>query len=87
MDTNTILQDYSPARAAQALDANKIAFGIFLSTLPHATLHDEPGLLWFETGVPHDVFNGVLQTNLEAEALPAAIERIRAHLYHVLWRS
>ncbi len=33
MDTNTILQDYSPARAAQALDANKIAFGIFLISL------------------------------------------------------
>ena len=79
MDKNTILQDCSPERTALALDANKIAFGTLLSTLPHATLHDEPGLLWFETGIAHDVFNGVLQTRLSPETLPAAIERVHAH--------
>lgn len=79
MTTNTILQDFSPARVAQALDANTVAFGILLSTLPHATLHDEPGLLWFETGVNDSPFNGVLQTRLAPEALPDAIERVRRH--------
>ncbi|HEY7416418.1 MAG TPA: GNAT family N-acetyltransferase [Ktedonobacteraceae bacterium] len=79
MTMNTILQDSSPARVAQALDANMIAFGIFLSTLPHATLHDEPGLLWFETGVNGSPFNGVLQTRLAPEALPDTIERVRRH--------
>jgi hypothetical protein len=79
MTKNTILQDCSPERVALALDANKIAFGILLSTLPDATLHGEPGLLWFETGIAHDVFNGVLQTRLSPEALPATIERVLAH--------
>src|SRR5258708_22526094 len=74
-----ILQDLSPARVAQALDANKIAFGTLLSPLPRAALHTEPGLRWFETGVPDELFNGVVQTQLEQEALPAAIERVLAH--------
>src|SRR5258708_20922497 len=76
---NNILQELSPARVAEALDANKIAFGSILSTLPRAALHTEPGLRWFETGVPDELFNGVVQTQLEQEALPAAIERVLAH--------
>lgn len=79
MTQKTILQDCSLEQAALALDANIIAFGTLLSTLPHATLHDEPGLLWFETGVAGSIFNGVLQTQLPPEELPAAIERVLAH--------
>jgi GNAT superfamily N-acetyltransferase len=79
MSSNTILQDLTPGSMALALDANKIAFGTLLSTLPHAILHKEPGLVWFETGIPDEVCNGVLQTRLEREALPATIERILTH--------
>jgi GNAT superfamily N-acetyltransferase len=74
-----ILHDSSPEQAALALVANKVASGILLSTLPHATLHDEPGLLWFETGIALDAYNGVLQTSLSREALPAAAQRVLAH--------
>jgi hypothetical protein len=79
MTRNDILRDISPVDIAQALDANKIAFGTLLSTLPHATLHNEPSLLWFETSVASSVFNGVLQTQLEPEQLPAAIDRVLTH--------
>ncbi len=64
---------------AMSIDANKIAFGTLLSTLPHAILHDEPGILWFESGVHEAIFNGVLQTRLAAEELPATIERVQEH--------
>lgn len=76
---DTILQCLTPSTIPQAMDANKIAYGALLSTLPHAAFHDEPGLCWFETGIPNDLFNGVLQTNMEQEALPATIERVLAH--------
>ncbi len=76
---NDILQDLSPSCTALALDANKIAFGTLLSTLPHAAFYDDPDLLWFETGVPDELFNGILQTHLEPQALPSAIERVLAH--------
>jgi ribosomal protein S18 acetylase RimI-like enzyme len=74
-----ILQDLSPEAVALALDANKIASGVLLSTLPNATLHDEPGILWFETGLALNAYNGVLQTNLSREALPEAISRVLTH--------
>ncbi len=74
-----ILQDLSSVTIPQAMDASKIAFGTLLGTLPHAEFHAEPGLCWVETGVPNDLFNGVLQTTMEAEALPATIERVLTH--------
>jgi GNAT superfamily N-acetyltransferase len=74
-----ILHTSSPEQAAMALEANKVAAGILLCTLPHATLHDEPGLLWFETGIALDAYNGVLQTSLSREALPDAAQRVLAH--------
>lgn len=73
---DTILQDLSASSVAQALDANKIAFGTLLSTLPGAALSVEPGLRWFETGVPNSLFNGVVQTRLESGELARAIERV-----------
>lgn len=74
-----ILHDRSLEQAALALEANKVASGILLSTLPHATLHEEPGLLWFETGIALDAYNGVVQTSLSRETLPAAAQRVLAH--------
>ena len=76
---NMLLQDSSPEQMALALDANKIASGMLLSTLPHATLHEEPGLLWFETGIALDAYNGVLRTRLSRESLPAAAKRVLAY--------
>ena len=74
-----VLEDSSPEQMALALDASKIAAGVLLSTLPQAILHDEPGLLWFETGLALDAYNGVLRTNLSREELPDTARRILAH--------
>ncbi len=76
---DTILRDLSPLSVAYALDANKIAFGRLLSTLPHASFYDEQCICWFETDVPNDLFNGVLQTRLKPEALPITISKILTH--------
>lgn len=74
-----IAHDLSPAQLPLAIDANKIAFGALLATLPGAALHDDPGLRWVETGRPLDLFNGVLQSQLSAQTLPGAVARIRGH--------
>ena len=76
---NNILQNISPSTIPLAMDANKMAFGALLGRLPHAEFHEEPGLCWFETGVPSGLFNGVLQTNIEPAALPTTIERVLTH--------
>ncbi len=74
-----ILQKLDPATIALTLDANKIAYGAYLSTFPGAVLHNDPGICWFETGVPLDQFNGVLQIQLDSATLPAAIDRVLTH--------
>lgn len=76
---DNILQELTPSTIPPAMDSNKIAYARLLSTLPQAAFHIEPGLCWFETGISNDLFNGVLQTNMEPEALPTAIERVLAH--------
>lgn len=72
-----VLDDFSSTQVAMALDANKIAFGKLIATLPQAVLHQTPGLLWYQTGVACGHFNGVLQTNLDPATLPVAVEGVR----------
>ncbi len=74
---NNVLQDLSPSAVSLALDTNQIAFwSLLFSHFPEAELHDDPGIFWFETGIRHDVFNRVIQTSLELDTLPVAIERV-----------
>ena len=79
MSENSILRDLSSDGAALALDANNLAYHTLFSTLPQAKLHNDEGLVWFETGINSVTFNGVLQTRKQPEELPAIIERIHAH--------
>jgi GNAT superfamily N-acetyltransferase len=74
-----MLEQLDPASIAHSIDANKIAYAAYLCAFPGAVFHDEPGMRWFETGVPLNSFNGVLQTRLDAATLPAASERVLAH--------
>ena len=72
-----ILQDLSLVKILLALEANQIAFWqLFFSRFPQARLHDDSGILWFETGIHHDIFNRVLQTNLHSSTDLAAIEQV-----------
>jgi GNAT superfamily N-acetyltransferase len=53
-------------------------------------LHDEDGLLWFETPIPHLPYNGVIRTGLgEAEtadrSIAGAIDRFRSRGVEFLW--
>jgi len=74
-----VLQNLESLDIPGLMDASQIAYATFRSSFPGAALHDEPGLLWFETGVPLKIFNGVLRTQLEVDALPATIERMVTH--------
>lgn len=76
---NFILQDFTPSRIQQAIDDYRLAYGSLFSTLPGAMLHNDPGICWFETGIPLGLFNGVLRTNLSPTALPDEIARIKNH--------
>ncbi|HLG62883.1 MAG TPA: hypothetical protein VKY19_13160 [Ktedonosporobacter sp.] len=74
---SNFLQDLSPSLVSQALEANDLAFWIQLFRhFPGTTVHDDPGMLWVETGIRHDVFNRVLHTNLEPALLHATLDRV-----------
>ncbi|GCE28877.1 hypothetical protein KDA_43610 [Dictyobacter alpinus] len=74
-----ILRDFEPAQLALALDENYIDFARFICTLPQARFHEEPGLSWFETGVPLSFLNGVIKTQQRPEQLSTTIKRIHTY--------
>ena len=66
----------------QVIDNSMIAYHTLfstLSTLPNAQLHDDADLLWFQTGVPLDLFNGVVRTNGASPTLTTSIDNVIAH--------
>jgi GNAT superfamily N-acetyltransferase len=71
-----ILHDLASLDVPELIDASQIAYATFRCSFPGAALHDDPGLLWFETGVPLRIFNGVLRTQLDTATLPAAIDHM-----------
>lgn len=62
-----------------ALDANKAAFAVMLGSIPSATLHDESGLCWVETGSPDSEFNGVYQAPGSGADFAAGVTRARSY--------
>lgn len=52
------------------------------------SLHDEGGVLWFETPIKHLPYNGVIRTRIAGEAevvVPAVVERFRSREVDFLW--
>ncbi|GCE29539.1 hypothetical protein KDA_50230 [Dictyobacter alpinus] len=70
-----MLQSINPSSIPAAIDASMITYKSFLCTSSHGQLHQEPNLLWTESGL----VNAVLYTNLQQDTLPSTIERIRNH--------
>ena len=63
-----------------ALDANMIAFRSAYGRANGCTLHASSDLVWFYTGIPHPVFNGVLFAQLNPQAIKATVDRVQAKI-------
>lgn len=74
--------EYAPAVLADAIEENAVAFNLLPAYMPCAELHDEPDLLWFTTGLPYPVFNGVLRARFPPGATDARIEAVLARFRH-----
>lgn len=59
-----ILTDLSRDRLVEASDRNCIEFFQHYGYGPGCELHEEGDLDWFVTGIPHPLFNGVMDTRL-----------------------
>jgi GNAT superfamily N-acetyltransferase len=60
-----------------------------IALVPGAEIHDDPEALWFITGVPHPLFNGILRPHLapdDVEAWSAQVmQQFRARGVPLLW--
>lgn len=59
-------------------EAALVAHWSQLGRLPGSRLHEEEGLVWFETPAASLPYNGVLRTRLTPDTVDAAIERVLA---------
>jgi len=54
----------------------------------HGRLHDENGVLWFETPIKHLPYNGVIRTRIDGnaeEVIATVLDRFRARDVHFFW--
>ncbi|MEE9516050.1 MAG: GNAT family N-acetyltransferase [Candidatus Adiutricales bacterium] len=69
-----IVTDLSPEKISRAIDANQIEGYTYFGQGPQAEIHKESDLLWFVTGIPHPILNGVLTARFTEETLDRRIE-------------
>lgn len=69
-----ILVDFSPPTLAQAIEANQLEFLADLGRSPQVTLHEDPELTWFISGIAYPRFNRILRARFEADDLDEKIE-------------
>ncbi len=72
-----LMQRINPANISQAIDASIIAYGSWLCTAIGGQLHQEADVFWTES--ESGQVNMVLSMNVQQDALPALIARIRQH--------
>jgi hypothetical protein len=63
-----------------ALDANMIAFWSAYGRANGCTLHATSDVIWFYTGIPIPLFNGVLFAQLDPNKVKATVDRLQAKI-------
>lgn len=84
-----ILKDFAAQAVTAAIEEN--LFGAFANSgrLPQAELHDDPDMMWFITGVPFPLLNGVFRARLAADGIDTKIEatlaRFKSRQVPMIW--
>lgn len=83
------LQEFSTAAITAAMETNLREFAVACGRSPGADLLDEPGLLGYDTGIPHPALNGVVHVQLSPEEadrqIPAVLSRFGARDLPMMW--
>lgn len=84
-----VLEDFSIAPLRDAMEANVHEAWIRLGRGLGAVVHDEPELLWFLSGLPIHLANGIVRTHfpsdMEEEAFEERLKRLTAHHVPMAW--
>jgi len=75
-----IIEHIASEELIPALDANMITFWSAYGRVNGCTLHASPDIVWFYTGVPVPLFNGVLFVQSNAHAVKAIVDRLHAKI-------
>ncbi|HZO73799.1 MAG TPA: GNAT family N-acetyltransferase [Ktedonobacteraceae bacterium] len=69
-----ILEDFSLSSLLPAMEANVHAAWIRLSRMLGAEIHDEPQLLWFSSGRPFHLANGIMHAHFPSNNIKETFE-------------
>jgi len=75
-----IIADIASQELVPALETNMIAFRSAYGRANGCTLYASCDVVWFYTGIPHPVFNGVLFARLNPFEIKATVERLQAKI-------
>lgn len=75
-----IIEDIAPKELVLALDANMIAFRSVYGRANGCALHATSDIIWFYTGVPNALYNGVLFAQLSPHEIKATVDRLQAKI-------
>jgi len=73
-----IWQDVSPQALARAVEDNILAYYGNFGRMSKAEVHRTPELTWFATGLPDELFNGVICADLPPQDMDLQIEAVLA---------
>lgn len=75
-----IVEDLASKELISALEANMIGFRAAYGRANGCTLHATADVIWFYTGIPLPVFNGVLFAQLNPHTVKATVDRLQARI-------
>ena len=76
----TRIEGIASEELAPASEANMIGFWSAYGRANQCTLHATSELVWFYTGVPSPLFNGVMFAQLKPNEVKAAVDSLRARI-------
>jgi GNAT superfamily N-acetyltransferase len=71
---NMVLKDFSTSSVVEAMENNVHEAWIRFAHLLGATVYDEPDILWFFSGLPFHLANGIVRTRFSEEHLEEMLE-------------
>src|SRR5215471_19249804 len=80
-----ILEDLSTSSLLKAMEENVKEAWIRLAHGLGAAVHDEPQVLWFLSGLPFHLANGIVRTSLPSNMVEKKIKEFAAHHIPVTW--
>ena len=84
-----IADDFSPSTILQVMETNVQEAWVRLGRGLEAEVHDEPELLWFFSGIPFHLANGIMRAHFPPDAgeeiLDDWLKRLTAHGVPVAW--